>query len=330
VSTDPAFTQGRGRPKDDPSSAAFRKVALLVDLVRDRSITTAAYRERYGIDGRTMQRDLSQLRKIGVDLGFSISNVRNGRVELTSFDNRPRALDAAKSDIDQLIARLGAAFGEPLLRQLGAVAERADGDASFIRFTTPVVASGSRVAAITSALREAMQTVAGRCRVRFTYQGREGMAKERVVEPAHIVVRSGRWFLVGYDTASRGWRLFALDAIVGMPQRAGTLATVRVVPEAYDNDDAVGFIKGDGAPIAVTVEVSAALAASVSSRLWQKRQKVEILPDGRARLTLYVWDAAEVVRWVFGFAPEAVIVAPPAAVALAIELARKIATAHGG
>ncbi len=328
VNTTTSFGSGNGRPKDDPSLAAFRKIALLIDLIREKSIDTRTYCADYGVDKRSLQRDLRQLRTIGEARGFTLSSVKDGRVTLTSFERRPHSLDREASSVDRLIAQLGAAFGEPLARELGLPARTADSEASFIRFTAPVIAAGSRVAGITAALRDAMQAEAGRARVRFTYRGRDGVAHERTVEPAHVLVRSGRWFLVGYDTARRAWRTFALDAIVGVPQRAGTLATVRTVPAMYDNDDAVGFIKGEGAATAVTVEVSAALAASVASRVWQRRQQVEMLADGRARLTLYAWDLGEVVRWAFGFAPEAVVTAPREAVALAADLAAKLGGTH--
>jgi predicted DNA-binding transcriptional regulator YafY len=321
------FGEGRARPKDDPSIAAFRKIALLIDLVRDKSIRADIYFKTYETNERTLQRDLSQLRKIGKDIGFTISKLKDGRVELTSFDRRPRQLDERKKNTDQLLARLGAAFGEPLLRQLGSIARRADSSESFIRFHAPIIAAGSRVAEVTSALRDAMHSEAGPCAVRFSYRGGKS-TEERLVEPAHVLVRSGRYYLVGYDRARKDWRVFALDMIEGTPARAGTLQKVRPVPTAYDSDDAIGFIKTGAARQDVTVEIAARLAGSVASRVWQRDQVVAILDDGRARLTLRVADPAEVVRWAFGFAPDARIVAPPEAVALAEKLAAELALLH--
>jgi predicted DNA-binding transcriptional regulator YafY len=173
-----------------------------------------------------------------------------------------------------------------------------------------------------------MHSEAGRCMVRFAYRGRDGVSRERLVEPAHIVVRSGRYFLVGYDTGRHAWRVFALDMIEDTPVRAGTINKIRPVPDAYANDDAVGFIKTGGPLHEITVEVSASLAGSVSSRRWQRDQHVELLPDGRALLTFRVSDMAEVVRWTFGFAPEAAVIAPPEAVALAKKLALELAAGH--
>ncbi len=328
MATPQPYGKGPGRPKDDPSIAAFRKIALLIDLVRDKTIHAEAYFRTWETNERTLQRDLSQLRKIGKDLGFTISKLNDGRVDLTSFDRRPRRIDDARKTTDQLLARLVAAFGEPVLRQLGSIAQRADSSESFIRFHAPIISAGSRVAGITSALRDAMRAEAGPCTVRFRYRSRDGSSNERLVEPAHVVVRSGRYYLVGYDTGRRGWRVFALDMIEDTPARAGTLQRVRPLPATYASDDAIGFIKTGAALQDVTVEIASTLAASVASRVWQRDQVVEVLADGRARLTLRVGDIAEVVRWAFGFAPDARIVAPPEAVALAERLAADLATLH--
>jgi predicted DNA-binding transcriptional regulator YafY len=79
----------------------------------------------------------------------------------------------------------------------------------------------------------------------------------------------------------------------------------------------------------VTVELSAAIAASATSRIWNKAQRVEKLPGGRARITVPVSDPSEVIRWAFGFGPDARVVAPPDVVAAARTLAQQIVSAHG-
>jgi predicted DNA-binding transcriptional regulator YafY len=327
MGTSPPFGQGRARSKDEPSLAAFRKIALLVDLVRHRTVVADTYQRKWSINARTLQRDLTQLRRIGARLGFRISSRDNSRIELTSFERPARRTtgDAA----EPLIARLGAAFGEPLLRQLGELATDGDANTSFLHFAAPLILDGSRVADVTNAVRDAMRSESGPCRMRFRYIGRDGTTSERTVEPAHITVRSGRYYLVAYDVDRRAWRVFALDMIDGTPRRAGSIAQRRPVPAAYANDDAIGFIRGGERVHDVVVEIAAPLAASVASRVWQERQIVQHLPNGRARITLHVTDPAEVVRWAFGFAPDARIVAPPDAVRLAAQLAHALAREHG-
>jgi predicted DNA-binding transcriptional regulator YafY len=90
----------------------------------------------------------------------------------------------------------------------------------------------------------------------------------------------------------------------------------------------LGFIKGAGRAAEVTVEFSPKVAASATSRIWKHDQKVEKLSGGRARLTVSVADPGEVVRWAFGFGADARVVAPPAAVRAARDLARKLLEVH--
>jgi predicted DNA-binding transcriptional regulator YafY len=80
--------------------------------------------------------------------------------------------------------------------------------------------------------------------------------------------------------------------------------------------DAIGIFDRE-TPTAVTVEFSPTVAASATCRRWQEHQHVVDLPGGGARITLQVGDLGEAVRWALGFGPEARVVAPPSAVALA-------------
>jgi predicted DNA-binding transcriptional regulator YafY len=134
--------------------------------------------------------------------------------------------------------------------------------------------------------------------------------------------------LVGYDQKRRGWRLFALDAIVGLPAKAGTVYPLRPIPEAYENGDVLGFIKGTVRTVDVTVEFSAKVAASATSRFWKSDQQVKKLPGGTALVTVSVSDLDEVVRWAFGFGADARVVSPPAAVLAARDLAEELLRLH--
>lgn len=165
--------------------------------------------------------------------------------------------------------------------------------------------------------------------VRFAYpeSGKEG-GTDRVVEPYRVLLRSGGAYLVGYDSERKGWRMCALDRIMSRPVRAGTIQHARLVPAAYDSSDVVGFIKSSGTPTAVTVCLSATVAASATSRRWQTMQRTRFYLDGSAEITFEVSDVGEIVRWAMGFGADAKVVSPNAAVVLAAETAREIAAAY--
>jgi predicted DNA-binding transcriptional regulator YafY len=50
----------------------------------------------------------------------------------------------------------------------------------------------------------------------FDYAGPGGPASRRDVEPNRLALLGGRWYLVAWDRARRGWRTFRVDRIAGL------------------------------------------------------------------------------------------------------------------
>ncbi len=326
------FGSGKTRKSsNDATESVVRKVAMIVELLRQRRIRFSEYAKLYERDYRSFQRDLQQLRKIGVHAGFELSKIKNSElVELVALDGKTRNLNRDAERVERLTATIARSLGEPIVRELGSSpASKLSGDDFFI-ITNPKLVEGSAVADICATLRSAHSSQGGRAAVRFTYPQRTGLpATEREVEPYRIALRSGAFYLIGYDRGSRGWRTFALDRFLSKPSKAGTCTVSRVLPEQYASDDVIGFIKGGDKAIDVTVELSANVARSATARGWQAGQRIEKLSDGRARMTFVVSDLGEVVRWTLGFGADARIIAPPEAVALARNTVGQIAKAYG-
>jgi predicted DNA-binding transcriptional regulator YafY len=306
-----------------------RKIWVLLELLRNGRVRLSEYQAIYHRDYRSFQRDLQHLRRIGASSGFKISKIGNNETaRLESYDKRVGKLDGSR-DVVRLVAEIARALGEPIASRVVPVAEQlALGEERFLHVRAPRLVEGSRVAKIYDRLEAAWRAEHGRAYVRFRYRDpKTGRTEERLVDPHGVIVRSGRYYLVGYDNARHGWRFFALDAFATLPDLAGTCHANRKVPADYDSDDAIGFIKG-GPQQAVTVEFSKALAASATSREWQKGQVIDTLPDGRARMTFRVADPREVIRWTFGFGGDARVVAPPSVVAEANDMAGRLVLAH--
>lgn len=307
-----------------------RKLWLLLELLRHQSVRLSDYERLYERDRRSFQRDLQQLRALGNTGGFTVSRLEHGDVvRLRTASGALQRLNGARAGVLRLIAEVARALGEPLRSELVALVDEAPPGDPFLHVVVPTLIAGSRAATVYARLRDAWQSPAGPAAVRFRYRNAKNQTEERHVEPYRTIVRSGRYFLVGYDIVRRGWRFFALDAISGMPVKAGTIRKLRVVPDAYQGRDAVGFIQGSGTPTTVSIEFSAAIAASATSRLWNSAQTIVPLPSGRARMTIPAAEPLEVVRWAFGFGGDAVVVAPPAVVSAARALALAMAAAYG-
>jgi predicted DNA-binding transcriptional regulator YafY len=197
-------------------------------------------------------------------------------------------------------------------------------------FAVPQLLDGTRVHQIFERLQSASRGPDGsQSLVRFKYRdAKQGASVERTVEPHRVLIRSGSAYLIGYDLDRRAWRTFALDRFTTLPVKCGTVLRKRQIPEAYAETGVIGFIKSDGRPQRVSVELSPRVAAAATSRKWQDAQTTELFLDGRAIMTFTVSDPAEVIRWALGFGAEAKVIAPDAAVELARDMIQSLTTRY--
>lgn len=317
------MTQRLGKPRKSgsPTPATARKIGILLDLVRNRSISLRGCEATYGASERTVLRDLQELRNIGEAAGFRITEREHGDTfELSEFKARPSNVVAGEKRLRGLVRELLAAFGAPVrdvAEGLGGGSSSPGDDSTFLRVVLPQLVDGSAVREIYSELEAAWQNAA---RVEFGYKG-----QRRTIEPAAAMVRSGRYYLIGRDVAKgrSGWRTFSMDLIEPPIRRAGSF-TRKSPPAKYLSSDAIGFFKGDGEPKTVDVTFSKELAPSAVSRKWQQAQKVRQNVDGTATIAFVVDDVDEVIRWALGFGDAAWVSAPAAAVARTKELCDRI------
>jgi predicted DNA-binding transcriptional regulator YafY len=316
------------RRADNLSSHVVRIGWLLLTLLYDRVASYEMYRDRFGLSLREFQRDLRKIREIGKGR-FHIPRTKSGRAFL--YEPGKRALSrvvASDRDVTETLTRIAESIGGPIERELREVVEGVAcdfGRDAFLQLREPLPSANDRVVEVFDQLRAAARDSA---RVEFLYKPARGPRASRRVEPYHVIARSGRYYLVAYDLIRYDWRLFALDAVEGPIRRAGTFNTRRVVPVRYLAERAVGWISGPRS-VDVTIRFAPSVAAAVTSRTWQDGQRIAVLPDGGAELTLAFDDLGEAVRWSLGFAPNAVIVAPPDAVVLARDTIEYVASAYG-
>ncbi len=313
----------RGRRRTDtPSAHLARIVWILLTLLSDGVLDYATCIDRFGISKREFQRDLLKLREIGKEEGFAVTRISGGRVFLHRSDSRARRLTANGTEALDTLRRIAAAFGGPISSEM----RRALGDGpadqrrGFLQVREALPSDSDRVGGVFAFLKDA---AAGPARVEFSYTAARGACTVRRVEPYHVVERAGRYYLIGYDLVRRDWRYFALDAITGPMRKDGTFEPRRV-PERFLAERAVGWIRGS-ATIDITVRFSSVVAAAVTARTWQAGQRVVPLPGGGVEITLNVDDLGESVRWALGFGDEAVVTAPPEAVAFARRTVESIA-----
>ncbi|PRY29668.1 helix-turn-helix transcriptional regulator [Umezawaea tangerina] len=204
------------------TSARLLRLLSLLQVRRDWTGSDLA--ERLGVDVRTVRRDVDKLRSLGYPVNAT-SGVSGGYQLGAGAELPPLLLDddeavavavglrtAANGTVSGIeetsvraLTKLEQVLPSRLRRRVSALSAH----------TTTLAAFGPTVDA------DVLTVVAGASRdhqaLRFGYQGRDGAATTRHVEPQGMVHTGRRWYLVAWDVDRRDWRTFRLDRVEGTP-----------------------------------------------------------------------------------------------------------------
>jgi predicted DNA-binding transcriptional regulator YafY len=132
----------------------------------------------------------------------------------------------------------------------------------------------------------------------------------RQVDPYHLTVFDGGFYVVGYCHLRKTERIFAVERI----RELKILSTHFTVRSGFNAEEflkhAWGIVKGEIVPVKVIF--SRSVARYIRDRLWHRSQKLRSLRDGRLEVTLEVADTLEVRRWIMGYGRDAEVVEPGA------------------
>lgn len=152
-----------------------------------------------------------------------------------------------------------------------------------------------------------------RRRVAFTYIDKVGNTSARRVDPYGFIVSNGRVYLVGYDHARNGMRVFAVDN-VSEPQ---ALSATFERPTDFNLDsfgaNSVSGVVHSERLSEVTVRFSPIVAKAAALAPAARSRRIERRADGSAEITYAVADPMEIVRWSLSWGAEAEIVDPDSA-----------------
>ncbi len=205
------------------SSPSTRVLRLLSLLQSRREWSGPELGERLEVDVRTLRRDVDRLR----DLGYTVTSSAGpgGGYRLGQGKVTPPLLlddDEAVAVAVALCASAGTAsdVGDVALRALAKIDQvlppRARRKLGAIEIATTTL-SGSRSVDL-----GVLATLASSCHdqveVRFAYEGANGAASRRTVEPLRLVLASGgrRWYLAAWDVAREDFRTFRVDRVASV------------------------------------------------------------------------------------------------------------------
>ncbi|NLG85204.1 MAG: WYL domain-containing transcriptional regulator [Firmicutes bacterium] len=132
----------------------------------------------------------------------------------------------------------------------------------------------------------------------------------REVDPYHLRLEAGAWYLIGHCHLRGELRIFALDRIRTLSLTGKSF----VKPADFSIEDYLGHswgIERGTAEYTVKVAFDREQARWVRERVWMEGQRTIDLPDGGLILELRVSGLFSIMRWILGFGRHAVVLEPP-------------------
>uniref|UniRef100_UPI00037142E5 helix-turn-helix transcriptional regulator n=1 Tax=Nocardiopsis halotolerans TaxID=124252 RepID=UPI00037142E5 len=196
-----------------------RLLRLLSLLQVRREWSGAELTERLGVSARTLRRDVERLRALDYEVE-GVPGAAGGYRLASGRDLPPLLLDDEEAVATALGLVTVTGVGDSALRALAKLERvlpaRLRPRLAAVRDTASAVA---HVVEPSRADPAVLGLLAAQCRERavtdFDYRDRAGNARERRVEPHHLVAHGGHWYLIAHDTDRDAWRTFRVDRISG-------------------------------------------------------------------------------------------------------------------
>ncbi|NWF70680.1 MAG: transcriptional regulator [Chloroflexi bacterium] len=269
--------------------------------------------EMCGVDRRTVYRDLTLLKEVGVPLyqkdgrffinrDYYLAPVRLSTNEALALFLAARSYaqhgEQPNPHLVGALSKLDIAFPETLAEHVGAVAEDArlqPVDRGFI-----------------TVLETLTRAWGERRRVKLWHSSvNSGETSAREFAPYFIeTTPSGTLYVVGFDMLSQRVRAFNLRQI----KRVKPLLSLYERPAAREllRYLAEGSVHEDDGLTHVVLLFSPAVAPRIRERAWHSAQRVELLDDGRCKMTVMAANWRDLLPWIRSWGPQVEVIEPQA------------------
>ncbi len=280
---------------------AARKLSCTVRTIwRDLDVLQKAGFPLYddkGADGRRSLWKLEEQFTLGLPVKLSLAETA---ALLMSRDLLgPARTGAVGSAVTSAFDKIGRVLSRDALRLLDQMRESVGVRAIGAKLQAP---AAEHVALIQKALLDRR-----RLDMRYYSMSRDEESR-RQVDPYHLTVFDGGFYLVGYCHLRKTERVFAVERIRDLKMLAMNFALRPGFSAEEYLKHAWGIVKGEIVPVKVIF--SRSVARYIRDRLWHPSQKFRELSDGRLEMNLRVADTLEVRRWVLGYGPDAELIEP--------------------
>jgi predicted DNA-binding transcriptional regulator YafY len=252
-----------------------------------------------GADGRRSLWKLEEQFTLGLPVKLTLAET--AALVMSRDLLRPAGAGALGAAITSAFDKIGRVLSRDALRLLDQMRETIGVRAVGAKLQAP---AAEHVALIQKALLERR-----RLDLRYYSMSRDE-ENRRQVDPYHLTVYDGGFYLVGYCHWRKTERIFAVERI----RELKALATHFAVRPGFNAEEYLrhswGIIQGELVPVRVIFSHS--VAPYIRDRLWHPSQKLRELPDGRLEVNLRVADTLELRRWILGYGSEAEVTEPAA------------------
>jgi len=306
------------KPKKSYSQAA-RVQGILRTLWTRNGITIGELSEEFGVNRRTIYRDLRALEDSGYPL---LSEVADGAA-LWSLEPSFKHVPPITFNLNELIAlyssrNLFKAHGLPLNSDLESALKKiasalpAKNIAKLERMEGMFLplAKGGRRPSIDKNLFEVIQlALLYQNPVTLEYRPRRGnQSFQCEVHPYSLVHHRGDLYLLCYVPKWNGIRYLALEGIKKADRSKERFETREDFSVSDFLDVPFGIFHGE--PISVKILFDKELADYIRGRTWHPTQKVKATEDGKILLSMTASGKEEIKAWILGLGPKATVISP--------------------
>ncbi len=310
-----------GRPKSEYSQAM--RLLRMHDLLHHRQfVTIPQLMEQFGVDRRTIQRDLNVLQD-------AVAVEEDGRTP----GNEKRFRAASTKKVEMFRITMGEMIALYMGRNVFAFTEGTDLKSSIdslydklsvrlsskrdnVRAALPkkfhcTVGSPRSYKSAEGVLDDIVEGIVADRRLAITYSRPGKKPYKDTLDPYTLVLHNHALFVVGRSEYADDVRMFAVERIATTELSDATF----VMPADYDPSKffsgAFGIIVGEE-PSEVVVRFEAKVAPYVRARTWHPSMKLEDGKDGSVEVSLRVGITEELLHWICGYGKSATVVSPSA------------------
>ena len=135
----------------------------------------------------------------------------------------------------------------------------------------------------------------------------------RIVNPLHLLLYMGNWYLYAFCERKGGYRTFALSGIKKIEMQNNHINDElknkdfrKIIDESYG----IFINDSDRDKVEVLLEFDASIASRIRDQVWIDSQQMEEKVDGSLRLRLFVTDFSEISEEILRYSPHVKVLQP--------------------